>query len=60
MFRRAKTFPETATSARPLLLASDVLDTDFEDESDFEDYSPKASFETVCLARYLELSSPRF
>ncbi|KAK0365412.1 hypothetical protein LTS16_017892 [Friedmanniomyces endolithicus] len=46
MFRRAKTFPETATSARPLLLASDVLDTDFEDESDFEDYSPKASFET--------------
>ncbi|KAK0343122.1 hypothetical protein LTR59_015912 [Friedmanniomyces endolithicus] len=46
MFRRAKTFPETAPSVRPLSLASDVLDTDFEDESDFEDYSPKASFET--------------
>lgn len=50
--QRAKMpFGETRpSSTRPLSLASDVLDTDFEDDSDFEDYSPKASFETVCTA----------
>ena len=34
-------------SARPLSEATDILDTDAEEESDFEEYSPKGSFETV-------------
>ena len=38
-------------SARPLSEATDILDTDFEEESDFEEYSPKSSFERVSIVR---------
>jgi hypothetical protein len=50
MFLRSKMAPhlETRSSmARPLSQQSDVHETDFEDESDLDDYSPKPSFETV-------------
>lgn len=38
-----------ASAARPLSEATEIFDTDFEDDgSEFEDeYSPKGSFETV-------------
>jgi hypothetical protein len=55
MFERAKTqsfLPARTSVARPLSEATEIFDTDFEDESEFEEedveeYSPKGSFETV-------------
>ncbi|KAK5693579.1 hypothetical protein LTR97_010148 [Elasticomyces elasticus] len=68
LYNRSKTpFTDTRpASARPLSMVSDVLDTDFEDESDFGDYSPKASFETderrtsqTTISSYDEAPTPR-
>jgi hypothetical protein len=56
MFTRAKTpaiQERRPSSARPLSEATDILDTDFEDESDFEEYSRNGSFDTVSLNSYL-------
>lgn len=51
MSRRAKiqSFAQSRPSTvRPLSQASEVLDTEFEDESELDDdYSPKSSFESV-------------
>jgi len=53
MFQRGKTpsmFEARTSTARPLSEATEFLDTDFEDGSEFEgedDYSPKGSFESV-------------
>ena len=50
MFQRAKaqSFFQARTSiARPKSEATDMYDTEFEDESDFEDASAKRSFESV-------------
>ncbi|KAK4499911.1 hypothetical protein PRZ48_008097 [Zasmidium cellare] len=52
MFQRAKTpsvFDVRASQARPLSQmseATEIFDTDFEDESDYEGYSPKPSFDS--------------
>ncbi|KAK3072673.1 hypothetical protein LTR53_006412 [Teratosphaeriaceae sp. CCFEE 6253] len=68
-FQRSKTtyLPEVQPlPTRPLSQGSDVLDTDFEDESDFEDYSPKQSFDTderrtsqTTISSYDEAPTPR-
>jgi hypothetical protein len=51
MFFREKTqsiFIARASTARPLSQATDMFDTEFEDDSDLEDGSaPKRSFESV-------------
>lgn len=51
---KTQSFPKARTSAaRPLSEATEFLDTDFEDDSsEFEEYSPKGSFETVGWQRY--------
>lgn len=55
MFERSKTesffFPPRTGSSRPLSEATEIFDTDFEDESSvFEEDSPKYSFESVSIA----------
>lgn len=49
MLQRAKTrsCTEGGSIPRPLSQATETFETDFEDESDFEEYSPKGSFESV-------------
>lgn len=51
MFARAKTpslIPPRSQSARPASAATEILETDFEDdESEFEEYSAKSSFDSV-------------
>lgn len=50
MFQRGKTqsfIDATRSSSRPLSEATEIFDTDFEDESEFEEESPKGSFESV-------------
>ena len=55
MFTRAKStsfFESRASQMRPVSLvseATEILDTDFEDESDYGGASPKDSFESVSL-----------
>lgn len=55
MFTRAKTpslLPTRSSTARPLseaTEATEIFDTDFEDESESEDFSGKRSFESVSL-----------
>nr|POE82705.1 hypothetical protein CFP56_68108 [Quercus suber] len=49
LFARGKSqsYAERAALSRPLSHATEILETDDEDESDFEEYSPKRSFESV-------------
>ncbi|KAK3677579.1 hypothetical protein LTR78_002429 [Recurvomyces mirabilis] len=67
-FQRVKTtsmMESRPASTRPLSQVSDINDTDFEDESEFEDYSPKPSFDTdgrrtsqTTLSSYDEAPTP--
>lgn len=47
MFQRAKTASLLETRSSTVRPVSQVTDTDFETDSDFEEYSPKRSFESV-------------
>ena len=45
-------------SYRPLSVATDTIDTEFEDESDFDDESmPKRSFDSVSDVKHCNLKS---
>lgn len=58
MFERGKR-QSLFDASRPLSQATEIFDTDFEDDnSDFEedsDNSPKGSFETVCTTLTVEV-----
>ena len=43
-------FFQRSSTARPASEATDMFDTDFEDESEYEGASPKRSFESVSPA----------
>jgi len=50
--RKTQSILAPSTGARPVSQATEMFDTDFEDDSEFEEeYSAKSSFETVSLSR---------
>ena len=46
-------FNMKALAPRPISTATEMFDTDFEDDSEVEADSPRLSLNSVCLLRYL-------
>lgn len=58
IFQRAKTpfVEERPPTTRPLSQASEIYETEFEDESDVEGYPPKMSFDSVGSSVYSSIA----